>query len=43
MTAEEITALDLAYSPPFAPVRDPMLVTARQAAGAVRQADTARR
>ena len=34
---------DLAYAPPFAPVWDPVLVAARQAAGAVRQADTARR
>ncbi len=38
MTVEEMTALDLAYAPPFAPVWDPILVAARQAAGAVRQA-----
>src|ERR1700733_2545418 len=37
MTVEEMTALDLAYAPPFAPVWDPILVAARQAAGAVRQ------
>ena len=38
MTVEQMTALDLAYAPPFAPVWDPILVAARQAAGAVRQA-----
>ena len=43
MTVEEMTALDLAYAPPFSPVWDPILVAARQAAGAVRQADAARR
>ena len=43
MTVEEMTGLDLAYAPPFAPVWDPILVAARQAAGAVRQADAARR
>jgi len=43
MTVEELTALDLAYAPPFAPVWDPILVAARQAAGAVRQAGAARR
>ena len=43
MTVEEMTALDLAYAPPFAPVWDPILVAARQAAGAVRQAGAARR
>jgi NADPH-dependent 2,4-dienoyl-CoA reductase/sulfur reductase-like enzyme len=37
MTVEEITALDLAYAPPFSPVWDPILVAARQAAAAVRQ------
>jgi len=37
MTVEEITALDLAYAPPFSPVWDPILVAARQAATAVRQ------
>jgi NADPH-dependent 2,4-dienoyl-CoA reductase/sulfur reductase-like enzyme len=43
MTVEEMTALDLAYAPPFAPVWDPILVAARQAAGAVRQAGASRR
>jgi NADPH-dependent 2,4-dienoyl-CoA reductase/sulfur reductase-like enzyme len=43
MTVEEMTALDLAYAPPFSPVWDPILVAARQAAGAVRQAGTGRR
>ena len=42
MTVEEMTALDLAYAPPFAPVWDPILVAARQAAGAVRQAGASR-
>jgi NADPH-dependent 2,4-dienoyl-CoA reductase/sulfur reductase-like enzyme len=37
MTVEEITALDLAYAPPFSPVWDPILVAARKAAAAVRQ------
>ena len=43
MTVEDMTALDLAYAPPFAPVWDPILVAARQAAGAVRQAGASRR
>jgi pyruvate/2-oxoglutarate dehydrogenase complex dihydrolipoamide dehydrogenase (E3) component len=43
MTVEEMTALDLAYAPPFAPVWDPILVAARRAAGAVRQAGAGRR
>ena len=43
MTVEEMAALDLAYAPPFAPVWDPILVAARQAAGAVRQAGAGRR
>jgi len=43
MTVEEMTALDLAYAPPFAPVWDPILVAARQAAGAVRRAGAGRR
>jgi NADPH-dependent 2,4-dienoyl-CoA reductase/sulfur reductase-like enzyme len=43
MTVEEITALDLAYAPPFAPVWDPILVAARQAAAAVRHAGDGRR
>jgi NADPH-dependent 2,4-dienoyl-CoA reductase/sulfur reductase-like enzyme len=38
MTVEDITSLDLAYAPPFAPVWDPILVAARQAAAAVRRA-----
>jgi NADPH-dependent 2,4-dienoyl-CoA reductase/sulfur reductase-like enzyme len=42
MTVEEMTALDLAYAPPFAPVWDPILVAARQAATAVRQAGDGR-
>jgi NADPH-dependent 2,4-dienoyl-CoA reductase/sulfur reductase-like enzyme len=37
MTVEEMTALDLAYAPPFSPVWDPILVAARQAASTVRQ------
>jgi NADPH-dependent 2,4-dienoyl-CoA reductase/sulfur reductase-like enzyme len=36
MTVEEITALDLGYAPPFSPVWDPVLITARKAADAVR-------
>jgi hypothetical protein len=32
-----MTALDLAYAPPFSPVWDPILVASRQAAAAVRQ------
>jgi NADPH-dependent 2,4-dienoyl-CoA reductase/sulfur reductase-like enzyme len=43
MTVEEMAALDLAYAPPFAPVWDPILVAARQAAGAVRRAGAGRR
>jgi NADPH-dependent 2,4-dienoyl-CoA reductase/sulfur reductase-like enzyme len=43
MTVEEMTALDLAYAPPFAPVWDPILVAARQAAGAVRRVGADRR
>ena len=43
MTVEDLTSLDLAYAPPFAPVWDPILVAARQAAGAVRQAGDGRR
>jgi NADPH-dependent 2,4-dienoyl-CoA reductase/sulfur reductase-like enzyme len=33
MTAEEMTALDLSYAPPFGPVWDPILVAARKVAG----------
>jgi hypothetical protein len=43
MTVEEMTALDLAYAPPFAPVWDPILVAARRAAGSVRQVGAVRR
>jgi NADPH-dependent 2,4-dienoyl-CoA reductase/sulfur reductase-like enzyme len=32
MTVEEMTALDLSYAPPFAPVWDPILIAARKAA-----------
>jgi NADPH-dependent 2,4-dienoyl-CoA reductase/sulfur reductase-like enzyme len=35
MDVEQMTALDLSYAPPFAPVWDPVLVAARQAAGLV--------
>jgi NADPH-dependent 2,4-dienoyl-CoA reductase/sulfur reductase-like enzyme len=41
MDAEEMTALDLSYAPPFAPVWDPVLVAARQAAGLVSKGSTA--
>ena len=43
MTVEEMTALDLGYAPPFAPVWDPILVAARQAAAAVRHDGADRR
>jgi NADPH-dependent 2,4-dienoyl-CoA reductase/sulfur reductase-like enzyme len=43
MTVEDMTALDLAYAPPFAPVWDPILVAARQAAAAVRRAGDGQR
>ena len=43
MTVEDLTSLDLAYAPPFAPVWDPILVAARQAAAAVRRAGDGRR
>lgn len=36
MTVEDVTALDLAYAPPFSPVWDPILVAARKASAAVR-------
>ncbi|HTQ94651.1 MAG TPA: FAD-dependent oxidoreductase [Streptosporangiaceae bacterium] len=42
MTVEDMTALDLAYAPPFAPVWDPILMAARQAAAAVRRAGASR-
>ena len=35
MTVDELTALDLGYAPPYAPVWDPVLVAARKAADAV--------
>jgi len=35
MTVDEMTGLDLAYAPPFAPVWDPVLIAARKAADAV--------
>jgi NADPH-dependent 2,4-dienoyl-CoA reductase/sulfur reductase-like enzyme len=35
MTVEEMTALDLGYAPPFAPVWDPVLIAARKATEAV--------
>ncbi|MGC9667076.1 FAD-dependent oxidoreductase [Planosporangium sp. 12N6] len=38
-TVEEMTALDLGYAPPYAPVWDPVLVAARKAAVAVETAD----
>ncbi|MFF3322672.1 FAD-dependent oxidoreductase [Streptomyces sp. NPDC002889] len=39
MTVDGMTALDLGYAPPFSPVWDPVLVAARKATAAVRQAD----
>ena len=39
MTVEEMTALDLGYAPPFAPVWDPVLIAARKAAEAVHEAE----
>ncbi|NEY33733.1 FAD-dependent oxidoreductase [Streptomyces sp. PRKS01-65] len=38
MTAEQMTALDLGYAPPFSPVWDPVLVAARKATAKVREA-----
>ncbi|MGW1881325.1 FAD-dependent oxidoreductase [Streptomyces sp. NPDC001970] len=38
MTVEQMTALDLGYAPPFSPVWDPVLVAARKAMAAVREA-----
>ncbi|HEX2772329.1 MAG TPA: FAD-dependent oxidoreductase [Micromonosporaceae bacterium] len=35
MSVEEMTALDLGYAPPFAPVWDPVLIAARKAVDAV--------
>jgi NADPH-dependent 2,4-dienoyl-CoA reductase/sulfur reductase-like enzyme len=37
-TVEEMTALDLGYAPPYAPVWDPVLVAARKAAATVEKA-----
>jgi NADPH-dependent 2,4-dienoyl-CoA reductase/sulfur reductase-like enzyme len=37
MTVEEMTALDLSYAPPFAPVWDPVLIAARKATDAVHE------
>jgi NADPH-dependent 2,4-dienoyl-CoA reductase/sulfur reductase-like enzyme len=39
MSVDDMTALDLGYAPPFSPVWDPILVAARKAAGAVKQAE----
>ncbi len=38
MTVERMTSLDLGYAPPFSPVWDPVLVAARKAVTAVREA-----
>ncbi|MEU6986028.1 FAD-dependent oxidoreductase [Streptomyces sp. NPDC046324] len=38
MSVEQMTALDLGYAPPFSPVWDPVLVAARKAVAAVREA-----
>ncbi|GIF24712.1 NADPH-dependent 2,4-dienoyl-CoA reductase/sulfur reductase-like enzyme [Actinoplanes tereljensis] len=38
MSVEEMTALDLSYAPPFAPVWDPVLIAARKATEAVHAA-----
>ena len=35
MTVSEMTALDLGYAPPYAPVWDPILIAARKAEEAV--------
>jgi NADPH-dependent 2,4-dienoyl-CoA reductase/sulfur reductase-like enzyme len=35
MTVEQLTALDLAYAPPFSPVWDPVLIVARKATEAL--------
>ncbi|MFI9052230.1 FAD-dependent oxidoreductase [Streptomyces sp. NPDC053427] len=40
MTVEQMTTLDLGYAPPFSPVWDPVLVAARKAVAAVREAGT---
>ncbi|MGC5021602.1 FAD-dependent oxidoreductase [Micromonospora sp. DT47] len=41
MTVDEMTALDLGYAPPYAPVWDPVLIAARKAVDAL--ADSGRR
>jgi NADPH-dependent 2,4-dienoyl-CoA reductase/sulfur reductase-like enzyme len=38
MTVEEMTALDLGYAPPYAPVWDPVLIAARKAVDALHAA-----
>jgi len=43
MTADEMTALDLGYAPPYAPLWDPVLVAARKAADAVENAARSQR
>ncbi|MEU2023998.1 FAD-dependent oxidoreductase [Streptomyces sp. NPDC016469] len=40
MTAEQMTALDLGYAPPFSPVWDPVLVAARKTVAVLRKAGT---
>lgn len=40
MTVEEMLSMDLSYAPPFAPVWDPVLITARKAWQAVEEAVT---
>ncbi|MGC4893195.1 FAD-dependent oxidoreductase [Micromonospora sp. DT31] len=37
MTVDEMTALDLGYAPPYAPVWDPVLIAARKAVDALRE------
>jgi NADPH-dependent 2,4-dienoyl-CoA reductase/sulfur reductase-like enzyme len=38
MTVDDLLHVDLAYAPPFSPVWDPVLIAARKADGAVREA-----
>ena len=38
MTVDDMTALDLGYAPPYAPVWDPVLIAARKATDAVHAA-----
>jgi NADPH-dependent 2,4-dienoyl-CoA reductase/sulfur reductase-like enzyme len=42
MTVEEMTALDLGYAPPYAPVWDPVLIAARKAVDALADAGVVR-